>query len=97
MYFQYAVDERKVVGVVSFQRVRTEVETLVVDHIAKDVGLAWKGHMVDANHNVDLDDAVDVEEIETQLDPVALVVKMYLLILESILVAVCSPFDTSHW
>ena len=97
MYFQYVVDERKVVGVVSFQRVLMEVETLVVDHVAKDVGLAWKGHMVDANHNVDLDDAVDVEEIETQLDPVVWVVKMYLLTLESTLVVVCSPFDTSHW
>ena len=69
--FQYAVDERKVVGVVNFQCVLTEVEMLVVDHVAKEVELAWRGHMVDANQNVGLDDAVDVEGIETRLDPVA--------------------------
>ena len=70
-YFQHAVDVWKVVEIVSFQCVLVEVQMLVVDHVVKEVELAWRGHMVDVNQNVGLDDAVDVEEIGIRLDPVA--------------------------
>ena len=95
--FQYVVDVWKVVEIVSFQCVLAEVQMLVVDHVVKEVELAWRGHMVDVNQNVGLDDAFDVEGIEIRLDPVAQVVKMCWLSLEPILVAVYNPSDTFHW
>ena len=97
MYFQHAVDVWEVVEVVSFQCVLVEVQMLAVDHVVKEVELAWRDHMARVNQNVDLDDAFDVEGIEMRLDPVAWVVKTYLSNLEPILVVVYNPSDTFHW
>ena len=91
------VDVWEMVEVVSLQCVLVEVQMMAVDHVVKEVELAWRGHMARVNQNVGLDDAFDVEGIEMRLDPVGQVVKMYLSSLGPILVAVYNPSDTSHW